>query len=245
MDSYESLRPGGSGILPEETPPKFLARHLCAYDFVLPYVREKDILEIGFGDGYGSNFLAQHAKGIKAIDVLEKNVHLASNKYKKPNLEFLQMDAVKLNFRDEIFDRVISFQVIEHIDEDLILKYLRGIKRVLKKGGLAFITTLNLEKNKKPNIPYNRNPFHKKEFTYEELKVFIKSIFEIYDIFGLFYSKKLKFFERLKKIGIFKFFPQTFNIVDRFYNNITVDDFVWKKENLTDAIDFMAVCKKL
>ena len=118
MGSFEALRPGGSGILPEETPPKLFARHLSAYYFVLPYIINKDILEVGFGDGYGSNFMKGYAKSVTAVDSLEKNVNLASNKYKKPGLEFMEMDGASLNFADETFDLVISFQVIEHIQEN-------------------------------------------------------------------------------------------------------------------------------
>lgn len=245
MDSFDDLRPGGSGILPEETPPKFFARHLSAYHFALPYIRGKDILEVGFGDGYGANFLAGHARAVKAVDILEKNVALASNKYEKPNLEFKKTCGPCLDFPDGIFDAVVSFQVIEHISENDIEGYVKSIKRVLKKGGIAFISTLNLDKNKKPNRPYVKNPFHIKEFSYGELDKAIKGVFDSYEICGLFYTGKLRFFERLKKIGIFKYFPRQLNIVDKFYDKITVNDFIWKKENLSKCIDFMVICRKI
>ena len=115
VNDVDDLRPGGSGILPEETPPKFFARHLSAYYFALPYIKDKNILEIGFGDGYGANFLADSARSVKAVDVLEKNVALAANKYKRDNLEFKKTDTVYSEFADNTFDAVVSFQVIEHI----------------------------------------------------------------------------------------------------------------------------------
>jgi len=244
MDTFEDLRPGGSGILPEETHPKFLARHLSAYYFAIPFIKEKDVLEIGFGDGYGANFLADFAKSIKAVDVLEKNVTLAQNKYKKTNLEFKKTDNAYSEFYDNTFDAVVSFQVIEHISEDQIAGYLKSIKRVLKKGGRAFVSTLNLDKNKKPNRPYPKNPFHIKEFTHKEFDLTIKEVFEDCEIYGLFYTNKLKFYERLKKIGFFKFLPSKLNIVDNYYSKITVNDFVWKEKDLPACIDFMALCIK-
>lgn len=244
MDSFDKIRPGGSGILPEETHPKFFARHLSAYHFALPYIKNKDILEIGFGDGYGANFLADYARSIKAVDVLERNVALAENKYKKNNLEFKKIDAAYSMFPDNTFDAVVSFQVIEHIDEGQIAGYLKSIMRVLKSGGAAFISTLNLDKNRKPDKPYVKNPFHVKEFTYEEFDSSIKEIFENYEIYGLFYTSRLKFYERLKKIGIFRFFPSKLNVVDNYYAKITVNDFMWKKKDLPGSVDFMAVCVK-
>lgn len=244
MDSFEALRPGGSGILPEETPPKFFARHLSAYYFVLPYIINKDVLDVGFGDGYGSNLMKGYARAVTAVDNLEKNVILASNKYRMPGLEFRTMDGANLNFADETFDIVVSFQAIEHIPENLLRKYLEGIKRVLKRNGTAFISTLNLMKNRKPRQPYAKNPFHIKEFTFEEFYLLIRKVFGTSEIQGLFYGGRLRFYERLKKIGIFRFVPRPINIVDRFYDNITVNDFVWRKGDLDRCIDFMAICGK-
>nr|MBU1328413.1 class I SAM-dependent methyltransferase [Candidatus Omnitrophota bacterium] len=244
VNDIDNLRPGGSGILPEETPPKFFARHLSAYYFALPYIKGKDILEIGFGDGYGANFLADHARSVKAADILEKNVALAAGKYKKKNLEFKKTDNAYSEFPDNSFDAVVSFQVIEHIPEDEIAGYLESMKRVLKKGGRAFISTLNLDKNKKPNRPYPKNPFHVKEFTYKEFDSTLRLVFEDCRIHGLFYTAKLKFYERLKKIGIFKFFPPRLNIVDNYYKRITINDFTWREKDLAACIDFMADCVK-
>ncbi|NQT75351.1 MAG: class I SAM-dependent methyltransferase [Candidatus Omnitrophica bacterium] len=235
MTIHESLRPGGSGILPEETPPKFLAGHLSAYHFALPYLKAKDVLEIGFGDGYGADFLAGHANSVMAVDALEKNVKLASAKYKRNTLDFRQASCGDLHFSDEVFDAVVAFHVIEHIPEADLVKSLEAINRVLKKGGTAFISTLNLDKNKKPNRPYEKNPFHIKEFTYAEFDSLIKGVFPEYEIHGLFYGPRLRFYERLKKLGIF---------VSGFYNNITVAEFVWKEQGLRHCVDFMAMCHK-
>lgn len=230
--------------MPEETPPKFFARHFSAYHFALPYVKDKDILEVGFGDGYGADFLAGYAKSVKAVDIVERNVTLALNKYQRPNLEFKKSCGVCLDFSCDMFDAVVSFQVIEHIPLEDIKGYLESIKGVLKKSGTAFISTLNLDKNKKPNRPYVKNPFHIKEFTCKELDLAIRSVFNDYEIYGLFHTGRLSFFERLKKSGIFKYFPKPLNIVDKFYGSITVNDFIWKKENLSKCIDFMVICRK-
>jgi len=244
VSDMDNLRPGGSSILPEETPPKFFARHLSAYRFALPFVKGKDVLEIGFGDGYGANFLAGSARNVKAVDVLDRNVELASSKYKRHNLEFRKSFGAYLDFSSGMFDAVVSFQVIEHIPENEIHAYIASIKRVLKKGGIAFISTLNLDKNKKPDRPYAKNPFHVKEFTYKEFDSTVKAVFEDCEIHGLFYTARLKFYERLKKLGIFRIFPQRLNIVDRYYSKITTDDFIWRKTNLPECVDFMAMCVK-
>jgi ubiquinone/menaquinone biosynthesis C-methylase UbiE len=49
------------------------------------------------------------------------------------NLDFLQASTLSLPFRDESFDAVVSFDVIEYVQDDL--KFLSEIRRVLKRGG--------------------------------------------------------------------------------------------------------------
>lgn len=241
---FSKIRQSGSGIFPENTPPKFFARHFTAYHFALSYIRGKDVLEIGFGEGYGADFLSGHVKSIKAVDILTSNVERASSKYKKPNLTFNQMDAKDVSFSDESFDAVLSFQVIEHIEIDGLKMYLEGIKRVLRKNGTAFISTLNLDTNKKLKRPYKKNPSHIKEFNYKEFIALVGEVFDSYDARGLFYGRRLKFYERLKKTGMFRFLPGPLNIVNRFYDNITVNEFTWKKKDIEGSVDFMAICRK-
>ena len=74
------------------------------------------------------------------------------------------------NLKDDSFDTVVSFQVIEHIQNDK--KYLEEIYRVLKPGGMALIST--------PNIRFSltRNPWHIREYTPAQLKELCASIFD-------------------------------------------------------------------
>ena len=224
-----------SGINPEQFPKKFVAQHLSPYHFVVPTVRGKDVLEIGFGDGYGAYFLKDYAQSVTAVDLFQENVSLAQEKYKGHNLSFAQMNAICLAFEDDWFDAVVSFQVIEHVPRHFLKKYLLEMKRVLKPGGTAFITTLNLEKNMKPGNAYNKSPDHDVEFTEQDFNQLLSGVFDKTQIYGLFPTPKHAFFERLKKWGI---------KVNAFYNSIGVKDFVWKKNRTNDCLDFMAICSK-
>jgi SAM-dependent methyltransferase len=87
------------------------------------------------------------------------------------------------DFTDHSFDCIISFQVIEHIKDDL--SFLQEIKRILKKGGKALITT--------PNNKYTltRNPWHQREYLSHELFQLASSVFDDVQIYGIKGNEKV------------------------------------------------------
>ena len=229
-------------IIPEETNPKFYAEHLKPYKFLENYAKGKKVLEIGCGDGYGSAYLAKVASEVVGIDYEADIILQAKDKYNAPNLRFIEMDATNLQFTDNLFDIACSFQVIEHIPEEKLIKYLSEVKRVLKKGGKFFLSTLNLNHTMKSLFTYTKNSAHCKEFRLEELKALLTSAFPTVEIYGLHLTLRHGLYQRLKKIGIFNFLPDKQNPVKRFYNKITTGDFIITPHNLQKAIDFICIC---
>ena len=99
--------------------------------------KNKKIIDLGCGTGHFTTFFGQHNKVI-GVDI--QNV--VNNIYK--NFTFRITDATKLPFEDNIFDLVISFDVIEHIENDD--QMITEAYRILKKGGKIFFGTPNRER---------------------------------------------------------------------------------------------------
>ena len=104
-------------------------------------LRGKRVLEVGCGDGVLSCYMARQGSEVSAID----NSNLAIDYAKENSLRLkLAIDiriasAYELPFEGEVFDAVVSSDVIEHLkDVDVFLK---EIKRVLKPNGVAIIST--------------------------------------------------------------------------------------------------------
>ncbi|MCK9573320.1 MAG: class I SAM-dependent methyltransferase [Candidatus Omnitrophica bacterium] len=232
------------GIIPENVPPKFFAKHFKPYELARKDAAGKMVLEIGFGDGYGAAYLAAAAKKVIGVDPTIANIDHARKKYQFSNLEFQVGDATALKFDNECFDMVCSFQVIEHIPEDKLLPYLSEIKRVLKNTGKFYVSTLNLAYAMKSPLTYQKNLDHCKEFTLDELRDLLVQVFLDVQIYGLQLTLKHRFYQRLKRIGIFNFLPKAINPVVIFYNRITIKDFKVVPFNLEKAIDFICICGK-
>ena len=160
-------------------------RHLAAYEFAKSYVGDKSVLEIGCGTGYGAYFLIQYASSLKGLDTSKESILYCKKRYKKEKLEFMQTNGIKLPFKNDLFDVVISFQVIEHIDPVIIFEYLSEIKRVLKPHGSFIVST----PNKKLRLLPFQNPWnhrHKREYKLNEFLKILNEVFTEVSIYGLY-----------------------------------------------------------
>ncbi len=231
------------GLIPEENPASFVAQHMSAYAFMRPRAAGEKMLEVGFGDGYGAAYLAEGAKEVVGVDIVQGNIPRAAAKYQRPNLTFRHFDGLHIPFPDGSFGAAGSFQVIEHIPEPQIVPWLIEIKRVLKPGGRFYVSTLNLEHAQKPGRPYEKLIYHEKEFTASELEAVLSRVFGKVSLYGLHPTLTHRFFLRLKKWGLRESLPKPINPVDRYFNRMTVRDFVVNPSCNRRSVDLIAVCE--
>mgnify|MGYP000660137259 FL=1 len=91
-------------------------RLLKAYIAAKPWI-SGNLLEIGCGEGRGVEELLPHAEQYLGLDKIGEVIQTLQNKY--PGVEFKQ--AVIPPFEgiaDNTYDTIVSFQVIEHIEND-------------------------------------------------------------------------------------------------------------------------------
>lgn len=158
-------------------------KHLFAYKLAKHYIKKGyNILEIGCGDGYGANYLAENDINVIGIDVDKHSINYAQRKYQKNTLSFHLYDGENINYEPHSFDMVISFQVMEHVEN--INLFLENIKKMLKQNGLFLITTPNRTYRLCPGQPPD-NPYHLREYDSTTLKEAITSIMPDTNIYGI------------------------------------------------------------
>lgn len=231
----------GERILLENETPLMIARHFRAYKFAKDFVRGKEVLDIGCGEGYGSDFLAGYAKSVIGIDYDKSVIDYAKNKYRKAGLEFSVLDIKNLDNLKRRFDVVCSFQNIEHIRDTG--KLLKDISGLLNDDGVFICSTCNI-KDASPGSKEPFNKFHVKEYLVSEFKELLERHFNSVEISGLRRSIALKLNRRLKKIGLFNFLPAKLDPVKRFFAKANCSYFLWTRKDLDNCLDFIAVCKR-
>lgn len=124
---------------------------------------ESDILEIGCGTGYVLKGLQENFDN---YNLYGSEIHLEGIKYAKkrlPSVEFIQLDATKMPFKDE-FDAIGAFDVIEHIDEDEMV--ISQIYKSLKNNGFLFLSVPQYKWMWSINDDF---AFHKRRYSKKEL----------------------------------------------------------------------------
>jgi SAM-dependent methyltransferase len=121
--------------------PGLFSWHLARYEFAIPFVKSKRVLDVGSGEGYGAALLAEQAHEVLGIDYSPEAVRHARRKYMRDNLQFRVMNAMALNPGIGEFDVVTCFEVIEHIEDHDAL--LSGVAGLLRSGGLLLLSTPN------------------------------------------------------------------------------------------------------
>ena len=152
--------------------------HLHRYYAAANLVKNKRVLDIACGEGYGSEILADFAAEVSGVDIDEESIKLAIDKYtlKNKNLHFTCGTASEIPFSNEVFDVVISFETIEHLDENAQELFLKEIKRVLIPGGILIMSTP--DKTIYTDRYKSENKFHLHEFYKVEYIDFIKKYFK-------------------------------------------------------------------
>ena len=234
--------------------------HQAKYKFVLQFCKEKEVLEIGCGSGYGSKYLADNgAKKIDAYDLELSAINFAIKNFSHDNINFAQGNAETLTFKKK-YDTIVSLEVIEHLNHPE--KLLQLASKSLKKNGVFILSTPNkffsTLDNGRPS-----NPYHIQEFYPEELREHLLKYFKRVELYGVMLNDKEKikieqsmhnswrwrianFLTNKRKVRkIMNYLPEYPKrlISGESKLSFQTDDFKVMKNKADSADDFVAVCR--
>lgn len=175
----------GEQFLPGKTSKRLEEDHFARYQFLKKMVRNSVILDVACGTGYGTKIIKKlGAKSVYGLDISKESIKYAKKNYAAPGIKYFLGSADKMPFIDEFFDLVVSFETIEHLNDQVRTNYLKEIHRVLKSKGILVIST----PNKNITSPFTKQPlnkYHFREYQWPEfLKILTKSGFNLKNKYG-------------------------------------------------------------
>ncbi len=155
--------------------------HFHRYALAARWCANKRTLDAACGEGYGSALLAGSAASVEGVDISEQAIAHARQRYgQMEDLGFHLADCTTLPFADNEFDRVVSFETLEHLEahDELLAEF----RRVLKPDG--FIILSSPDKATYSDEQNTVNEYHVKELYRNELEALIQRHFPAHRLLG-------------------------------------------------------------
>ncbi|MDY6795315.1 MAG: methyltransferase domain-containing protein [Actinomycetota bacterium] len=247
-NSYPPLQLTGERTLPGIAAENYwFQRHLAVYQYILPLAEGGRVVDLGCGEGYGTNLLATRAREAVGIDLAPEALYHARRTYRRPNLTFKYGDISSLDIEDSSFDLVCSLQVIEHLPD--LERFMREILRLLEPRGTCVLSTPN-RLIISPGRETPLNPFHIFEFDSRQFSEFMWNYFPEVEVMGLFHVGRLRIhdFVARKNFSQFCLEPPPF-LQRRFYlpwflPSLKTCNFKIRGTRLHQALDFIGLSRK-
>lgn len=163
------LDPTTERMVPESSDASTFWEHIYRYAFASHFVRNKRVLDIACGEGYGAAALQRSgASHVIGVDVSESACLHAHEKY---GLDARTGHAEQIPLADASMEVVVSFETIEHVLNPI--RFLDECARILSPGGVLIIST----PNKGVYSTETTNPYHCSEMTESEFASALASKF--------------------------------------------------------------------
>jgi len=218
-------------------------RHLAVYERIAARVGGCDVLDLAFGEGYGSEVLARSASSVLGVDANPEAYEHARRRYRRENLRF-ELGLVETHGEPGAYGAVVFLQTIEHVlDPAAVLAHVRSL---LAPGGVAYISTPNVLTLAAPGAARSDNPWHLREYRAAEFGQLCRSVFSEVQLLGLFHARKLRVHDLALRLGWDATHARlriTKPFYGRFVPAIASSDFALRGRRLDAALDFLAICR--
>ena len=115
--------------------------HKIYFELTKGYLEEKKVLNIGCWTGNYETMFKKEKCQVASIDLNFQALQIARRA--NPCCYFLAADALRLPFKEKLFDVVTLFTVLEHLPPESEEVAFREINNALRQNGLLVITTHN------------------------------------------------------------------------------------------------------
>ena len=111
-------------------------------------LRGRRVLDFGCGPGFMLERILEQGIRASGVEFSERSVREATERLRRfPSFEGVtRAERVPTPLADSAYDAVLCVEVVEHLFDDQLRPALQEIRRLLKPGGVAVVTTPNEER---------------------------------------------------------------------------------------------------
>lgn len=123
--------------------------HYARYRHAKEFLNQDDIVgDFACGTGYGTSMLSERVSRVIGVDINEKVIKTIKKRYEdNKKIKFVASNILDIKYRD-YFDKIISFETIEHLEEkDIILAFKLFFGALKPEGKIIFSAPYMQEKS--------------------------------------------------------------------------------------------------
>lgn len=147
----------------------FLTPQLTIYKNMAFLLEDKQVLEVGFGTGFGTLQYAHLAKSVTAVEIDRNAIQFANKVLPLKNVNWNYGNIVQGDIYG-LYDAIVMIEVIEHIPEWETA--LHNVFKRLVPGGILIASTPNA------NGTFQKNPLHGDEWTAQQFRERLEMFFD-------------------------------------------------------------------
>lgn len=202
---YEALFKSGECMVPGKTAcdPNDLKAHIARYKWAQQYCRDKEVLDVACGCGYGTKILAEVATSVHGMDNNPEAVQYAWEHYAVDNNGFEERSVYTVARIKAMFDVVVSFETIEHLRKPE--RFVQQVWDLLPSGSVFVVSA--------PQSGEAMSQWHHWDFTKDALAEVLETAFDMTNA-QYFLQNLGDEFTKDGKIGAIKF-PTHIYVVEK------------------------------
>ncbi len=172
----ETIETPQQSFAPLIADPLLAIEHYHRYLYASRFVKNKRVLDISCGEGYGTAFLSLNALEVVGVDRDESKVLRAKEKYARfANTKYETGECENYTAPASSFDVAVSLGTLQHLGIEERHRFLLNLKQVLKHSGVCVISAPVRPMNGKGSEP--TAPTSKAKFSAVEFSEFLKQYF--------------------------------------------------------------------
>lgn len=140
--------------------------HVKRYEFAKKILNSEDVVaDFACGTGYGTVMLSDNSKHVTGLDIDSKVIDAISKRYShNKKVSFINSNILDISYQNQ-FDKIISFETLEHLEEEDIVNVLKLYFNALKYNGVLLFSVPYMQEDTTQAINMG---FHKTFYINEE-----------------------------------------------------------------------------